>query len=133
MAGGRGRSGRKPAEPRADVIPDDGGPKCPKEANKRVQQKWALIVSQLPNGVLRRIDGHQLLILCHLLAGVDELTAAIDSDPLDNQSRRTLLQYSDRVNKLSAMFGLSPADRMRIKVGDNPAAKDELDEWREQT
>jgi phage terminase small subunit len=115
MPGTKGRSGgsRKLG---ADRSSPDSGPVMPFGLTEAVQAKWREIVSQIPGGVLRRIDCHQIKLLAELLAGADDLSRQIQADPQNDRARRLFLQSIDRIQRLSALFGLSPADRMRLKI-----------------
>ena len=62
------------------------------------------------------IDKPQLAILCEHLAEVDSLGEAIERNPDDLKLRSLRLRITTQVSRLSAQFGLSPADRMRLKI-----------------
>ncbi len=116
MVGTTGRSGGNRDLATSDLSRDDGKPACPPTLPQEVRTKWNEIVSQVPDGVLRQIDGHQIRLLAELLCGADILAEQVRSDPLNDKARRLFLQTCDRVNRLSGQFGLSPSDRRRLKI-----------------
>lgn len=115
MVGAPGRSGGDRSIG-SDTTVDDGGPRCPASLPEPVRAKWLEVVEQVPKGLLRRVDSHQLRLLAELLHGADALAEQVRADPENDRARRLFLQTCDRVNRLSAQFGLSPSDRQRLKV-----------------
>jgi hypothetical protein len=111
-----------------DNTTPDGPPEMPKNASVAFKKKWASIVSQIDPNALRRIDGHALTLLCTLLVGADELQCQLRDDPTNAAARRFYLQSVDRVIRLSSMFGLSPLDRMRLKI-EPEAPEDDFKKW----
>jgi phage terminase small subunit len=110
-----------------DNTTPDGPPEMPHSVSEAFETKWTSIVSQIDQNALRRIDGHALTMLCTLLVGADELQCQLRDDPTNAAARRFYLQSVDRVIRLSSMFGLSPVDRMRLKI----EKKDESDPFKE--
>lgn len=129
MAGYRGRQGRKSGEPGIDFLEFDGGPRLPAGASAAVAKKWRLLIDQLPARSLRRIDGHQLRLLSEHLTAFDILTEHLETNKGDYPTHRSTLQIVDRIARLSALFGLSPADRARLRHHE-ANGPDELDRWR---
>jgi hypothetical protein len=101
----------------------------PKDLSPDVTAKWQEVIGQLDRRMLRAIDCHELTILARLLALFDSLSARVDVAPDDVASTRLLLQVVDRVHRLSAAFGLSPADRCRLRIEPEPV-ENPLDEFR---
>lgn len=91
---------------------------------KDVGQKYDEVISQLPAAILRKCDVHELLTLARLLAQADKVAAAMSADPLDHKTGRAFLNIADRIHKLSASFGLTPADRKRLSL----ETEEEVDE-----
>lgn len=129
MVGSNGRSGGDRTISQCDTSPVDGGPQCPSDLPESVAGKWRSIVEQIPAGALREIDGHQLRILCELLHGADVLAEQVRADCMNDKARRMYLQTCDRVNRLSAQFGLSPMDRRRVNLQPAESEWDEVDKW----
>lgn len=112
MVGTPGRSGATPKSSGMDVSHNDGPPIKP-AMSEAAAAKWDALLGQLQRDALRKIDQHQLKILSELLAKFDVLS---ESDPGDLAAGRLLLSVAQHVYRLSAAFGLSPSDRMRLKV-----------------
>lgn len=106
-----------------DKTAPDGGPVRP-DMPKEVGVKWDEVISQLPSAILRKCDVHELLTLARLLAHADKVAAAMDADPADHKTARIFLNIADRIHKLSASFGLTPADRKRLSL----ETEEEVDE-----
>ena len=113
MVGISGRSGGDRNGDGCDRTKPDGGPKKP-ALSESVGAKWDDLVSQMPSGTLRRIDGHELKILSELLVMADCLTQTIQQDPSDHKSSRVFLNVVGQIHRLSASFGLNPSDRKRL-------------------
>ena len=124
MAGTAGRSGGN-RELSADRSAHDGLPEPPQGRTDAFYAKWASLLADLPASELRRIDGVQLAILVDQLIEIDQLGAMIEADPSDLKSRSLRLRVSQQVARLSAQFGLSPADRKRLNF-DPPEVEDEF-------
>lgn len=115
MTGTSGRSGGSRVVS-VDRTLADGLPELPMGQSNAFNSKWSEVLSQLPKDALRKIDVHQLAILCHLLNHAEQLAALLESDPSDHKARRLFLQTGQSVNRLSAQFGLSIADRSRLNI-----------------
>ena len=127
MTGSPGRSGgnRQYGE---DNTREDGGPSMPLALSDKARTKWAEIMTQLPVHELRRIDCHQLGILCGLLVEADTLLSMLQDNPADHRTRRLHSATVQHIARLSAVFGLSVGDRKRIKLEPEPEI-DELEEF----
>jgi hypothetical protein len=123
---GSNRSGgnRKLGTDRSD---QDGGPRKPDGMPDGWNAKWDELLEQLPQHVLRRIDGHKLKALVTLLQHEIELSRMLAEDPHDDKSRRLYLQTVQAIHRESSLFGLSPADRKRLDLVSDPFDDDE--EW----
>ena len=124
MVSVHGRSGANLRESGCDPFPQDGPPQCPEELSDAAKAKWELILSQFPNEALRAIDVHQLAILSNLLERFDELIAM----PADDLAAgRLLLATAAHIHRLSAAYGLTPADRQRLNI--DVEIQDDAAEW----
>lgn len=113
MAGTSGRSGGS-RELGADRSEPDGIPSPPTGRTDVFYSKWGSLLNDLPANELRRIDGVQLAILTQQLVEIDELDEMIEANPSDLKIRSLRLRVSQQVARISAQFGLSPADRKRL-------------------
>ncbi len=98
-----------------DKTPQDGGPRKP-DLPQAVAAKWDELLPQLAQHALRQVDVHELKLLAEVLVMADNLAAAMLADPADHRTGRLYLNTLDRVHRLSASFGLNPADRMRLQL-----------------
>ena len=87
MAGTASRSGGN-RQVGADKTPDDGPPEMPSGLSAQAKDKWRELLEQLPAGVLRKIDPHQLRLLSELLAQSDCLAEVVAIDPANEKPRR---------------------------------------------
>jgi hypothetical protein len=110
-----------------DKTPEDGGPVRP-TMPKDVGKKYDELLSQIQSSILRKCDVHELLTIARLLVQGDRLAAALEAEPLDHKTARVYQGVVDRVHRLSAAFGLSPADRKRLCL-DTEEEVDELEEF----
>lgn len=113
-----------------DSSEPNGLPTKPKLPAK-VGKKWDQLLSELPKPALRRIDQHELKILCELLVHSDALAEVMRKDPLDHASGRLYLNVADRIHRLSAAFGLTPADRKRLALPVETEEDDPFQRWLE--
>jgi hypothetical protein len=127
MAGRPGRSGGDRKSQKGNTKAD-AGPKMPVGQAKAFVAKWKELLSQLPAPALRSIDVHQLQVLTRLLCHENDLAGMLDRDPADLKVRRLYLNTAQSIDRLSARFGLSPSDRQRLKLEEEPEG-DAADEW----
>lgn len=125
---GTNRSGGDRVANGQDTFPRDGMPSRPLDLTKEEQELWTVLMSQIPNEFLRRVDSHQIKTLCELLAAKDRVAKAMKNDPEDMRIVRTYINVSQQLNRLSALYGLSPLDRRRMKIETEQSGDDE-DEW----
>lgn len=86
--------------------------------------KWDELLEGIKPEILRAVDRHQLGILAMLLADSERLAQAMDDKPGDLKIRRAFVQQAAHVHKLSAVFGLAPADRSRMKLPEKELGPD---------
>lgn len=120
MVGAKGRSGgdRTPLTLNAT---NSQPPMKPNDLSPAASNYWDRLCGEL-KGYLKAIDGHELKILATLLAQSDHLSETIRNDPDDAKATRLYLQVSQQIHRMSASFGLNPADRQRLKVDAEPEA-----------
>ena len=124
MPGTRGRSGGDRSS--KQVRTTTGNPITkPATLSAGGARKWDTLIEQIPPNTLTQLDEHNLGLLAELLAQSEQLSKLIEANPADEKSRRFFLQTVDRISKLSAVFGLDPASRAKLKI--DPDAKPELD------
>lgn len=111
-----------------DTFPLDGLPSRPAHFDKDENEFWTLLLSQLPNELLRRVDAHQLQSLCENMAMRNKYYAELKRDPLDKTVFSHYMRCVQQIGRLSPVFGLGPIDRRRMKI-DAKAADDDADEW----
>lgn len=122
MVGTAGRSGGN-RQNGIDRTKPNGGPVKPQDLASEVDPIWDELLGQLPSHALRAIDVHELRLLCETLLMSRRLAEQVRLDPADHKAGRLLLNVVDRIHRMSAAFGLSPADRKRLDI-----EADELDE-----
>lgn len=127
MVGTPGRSGGDRSAGAFDPTLEDGGPAKPQMVAE-VARKWDELLPQLHKPSLRAVDVHELKTLCELLVTKDAMAAAMLADPLDTKVTNSYLKIVDRMHKLSAVFGLNPADRKRLKQ-EQAQVIDAAEEW----
>lgn len=108
-------------------------PPMPRGMPDVAKRKWKYLVAKLcESKILNEIDGDSLERYCLELARYRRLEAAerrhlrnMDKLPAskrweDHKLIASIHRSSDRCDKLGAKFGLSPADRTRIRVENTP-------------
>lgn len=130
MVGAQMRSGGNRAVG-ADQAEEDSGPIKP-ELPQAVSRKWDQLIAQLPMPALRRIDCHELKLLCELLVMADGLSKEALQNPADHKTGRLFLNTLDRIHKLSAVFGLNTGDRKRLDLKTQEDAEDPFKRWLEE-
>lgn len=133
MAGKPGRSGgaRHGAGNRSikdgkDLTKIDGGPIQPKGLTAEQKKVWNDIVACLPDGTMKKVDAALLQVLSAYICAMRKLNKQFLLDPADKDIRQGFNQCSQKILQISAVVGLSPADRKRIQLGDVGEEDDEL-------
>jgi len=110
-----------------DMTLEDGGPIRPVMPTE-VAAKYDEVLSQLPPGVLRRIDVHGLHNLARLLQVSDQYFQLTMDDPTDHKSARLYLNIQNQIHRMSAAYGMTPADRKRLAFAP-PEPENPMDQW----
>jgi phage terminase small subunit len=58
----------------------------------------------------------------------DEIAELMRSEPLNLPLVRAFANVAQQINRCSAMFGMSPIDRRRMKI-ETAAVGDDIDDW----
>lgn len=111
-----------------DNFPQTGLPSRPTDWRKDESEVWTHLINQIPHELLRAVDSYQLKILCELIVREKALAKLLRDDPTDLPVNRAHLQVAQQISKLSAMFGLSPIDRRRIRLQPQ-VPDDDADDW----
>lgn len=126
-----GRSGGERLKGTYDASAFDGGPEKPTWLTQEQSSVWDEVIKQLPADALRKRDVHLLAELCGYVYAVRYINSQWARDPADKDLRCAKTQYTQKIQQISALFGLSPADRKRIQIDKPPEEKDDLDEFNE--
>jgi phage terminase small subunit len=111
-----------------DNFPVDGMPSRPSDWGKEESAVWTKLMSQIPAELLRSNDAYQLKILCELIVREARLAKLLRDDATDLPTNRAHLQVAQQISRLSAMYGLSPIDRRRIRLQPQEPT-DDGDDW----
>jgi phage terminase small subunit len=125
---GTSRSGGDRVANGEDTFPQDGLPSRPSHFDETENKFWTLLMSQLPNELLRRVDAIQLQSLCENMAARDKYYKLLKDDPLDKTVFSHWMRCTQQIQRLSPVFGLGPLDRRRMKIA-QPDNTDDADEW----
>lgn len=79
-------------------------------------QAWDDFTGAIPATILRGADQPTLERMCHWYATWRRLVDEMRADPADHKVFIRLRAASDQLNKLVALFGLSPVDRQRLRI-----------------
>lgn len=106
--------------------PGNGAPECPEYLEGDERAKFFELVKQIPQAILDKSDVHQLGSLAVALCQIAVVYKQMKHDPTDLKLKRSFVALCQTVNRASALYGLSPADRARIKTpveeGEDPFA-----------
>lgn len=112
-----------------DVRYPDAGPVKPSDLSRDVSVMWDHLLTQIDSRVLLAEDVHQLRNLAELIVQAKALSKEAMANPYELRLTRTWLSVVDQVRKLSALFGLSPGGRSRLKLGTSEFEDDPFQEW----
>lgn len=125
---GTSRSGGDRVANGQDTFPRDGLPSRPPGLSKEENTYWTLLLDQIPNELLRRVDVHLLRKVCECMSLGDLYIKQLHQDPLGRHTLNSYLKVTAVVKQLSPVFGLGPIDRRRMKL-EQQQAGDDADEW----
>lgn len=114
---------------RIDESYKDEGPIKPSDLAPNVSVIWDHLRTQIHSRLLHAEDVHQLRNLAELIAQSRALSREAMANPHELRLTRTWLSVVDQVRKLSALFGLSPGGRSRLKFGTSESENDPFQEW----
>ncbi len=111
-----------------DSFPQDGLPSRPVRFSVEENAFWTVLMDQIPNELLRRVDSHQLATLCECMAVREVLYAKVKADLLDKTLFSHYMRTVQQIQRLSPVFGLGPIDRRRMKL-QKTEEHDDAEEW----
>lgn len=126
MVATHGRSGGDHTSRGTDAFPVDGLPSKPSDMSQAEGVIWDALLDQLPDELLRGVDVYMLEVLCRCINDARLLRQQFEVTA-DPAIMRLVRSTEAQINKLSALYGLSPADRGRIKF--EPEVHDDATEW----
>lgn len=104
-----GNPGRRPL---GGEVQAGGKPRRPKQMSKEAGWLWQLVVTQW----MGELDTAELIVLCNTWEMLCAATRVAKRDPLDPDASRIYLRYKAEFDKLASRFGMTPADRAKIRV-----------------
>jgi len=116
MVGVPHRSGGNRSTLGNDPAPRDGGPAPDDSLTDAERDTFLELVGRLPTGVLRLVDSYQLAALSRLIERERWVAVAVANDPENLQLARLQVAIIGQLSRMSAQFGLSPADRRRLSL-----------------
>lgn len=129
MSGIAGRSGGGRLHGTYDTSEYDGGPVKPKGMSQAQSDAWDEVISRLPQEALRKCDSYLLFELSGYIVASQKVMGEWLIDPSDVVLAKIKNQTTQKIQSLSALFGLSPADRKRIQIATPKEEEDELTEF----
>jgi phage terminase small subunit len=90
---------------------------------------WDEVISRLPQEALRKCDSYLLFELSGYIVASQKVMGEWLVDPSDVVLAKIKNQTTQKIQSLSALFGLSPADRKRIQIATPKEEEDELTEF----
>jgi phage terminase small subunit len=125
MVGTVGRSGGDNTRG-SDPFPVDDGPQPPQGLYDDERAVWDDLLERIPAELLRGVDSYQLAHLCRCIVDAERCHAHWRANEDELGFLRMARNAEAQVNKLSALYGLSPADRSRLKF-EVPVQDDAMD------
>lgn len=122
-----------------EPVPPAGVPDCPEHLDDEARAEWFRTAAVLLEmGLLSRADRSALTAYCtvysrwlHAEAQVKKFGSIVKSPDKGFPMKSPYLTIADQalesMRKLMVEFGLTPSSRSRIRVMDDPKARDELD------
>lgn len=126
MVGTRNRSGGDHVTSGTDPFPVDGLPECPPDLIEKERVVWNALLDKLPAELLRGVDVYMLGTLARCICDARKCHELwrTTSDPKYLKLVRTT---ENQLNKLSALYGLTPGDRTKLKFA--PTVEDDASAW----
>lgn len=124
---GTSRSGGDRVANGEDTFPKDGLPSRPAHFDREHNEIWTMLMSQIPNDLLRRVDAIQLQSLCESIVSRNKYYKLVGDDPLDKTAFSHWMRCTQQIQRLSPVFGLGPLDRRRMKLATTEEESEE--EW----
>jgi len=124
------RGSRRAKDRSADLELEAKAPAPPSSLGKEAKAEWKRLVPRLDKkGVLAEVDRAGLTILCEAWAEYQELGKTLKKLMVGGMDWRRIKSAQHeaylRWQNLAQRFGLTPADRPRVKVNAKPEAKAE--------
>lgn len=126
MPGTKGRSGGDHTSKGTDPFPIDDGPQPPQNITEDEKAVWDALLCQLPAELLRGVDVYMLATLCRCICDAEKCHS-LWRESSDPKYLRLVRTTEAQISKLSALYGLSPADRGRLKF--ETEIEDDATEW----
>ncbi len=110
-----GNPGRRPLGGEAEA---KGSPRRPKNMSKDAAWLWTLVVQNW----MGELDTAELMTLCDTWELLQAATRAAKQDPIDKGNRLAFAAYKSQFDSLASRFGMTPADRAKIRIQPEPEA-----------
>jgi phage terminase small subunit len=91
-----------------------GKPKKPDGLSDDAAGIWNLLVKQL-GAIPKAIDAPAMEMICNAWSLYQGAVKLAKEDPVDKAARSAVSTYQSMFDKLAARFGLTPADRQRLR------------------
>jgi P27 family predicted phage terminase small subunit len=127
---------------RNEPQPKPEAPRCPTWLLPRAKKAWKQLAGELSRlGLLTSIDGHGLAVYCQgwaqyewatktlLKEGYVVVCAHKEQGSKPHPAFRVQSEAIETIRKFSALFGLNPADRSRLRGPGLPSAADALEQF----
>jgi P27 family predicted phage terminase small subunit len=126
--------------PSDEPKPAPSRPRAPDGMSERAARVWRYIVPRLDElGLLTQVDRYMLRALCDAVAKYEAATEALDAsgllvkgrrsgEPVRNPLASIQHQAFGELVQVAAMFGLDPADRVRLAGAASPSRLPTLEE-----
>lgn len=111
-----------------DTFPRDGLPSRPTHFDKDHNEVWTMLMGQIPNELLRRVDATLLQSLCENIVSRNAYYKLLLADRLDKTVFSHWMRSTQQIQRLSPVFGLGPIDRRRMKLAPQEE-EDDAEEW----
>lgn len=130
-----GNPGRRPISEH-EVTPDSSAPVCPDWLGEVGRAYWQAVMDAMPSGFIRSVDGQLLSQYCHAWEEFHLSRKALETEGRSvtsdngvtrvNPTLTVMNNAADRIRRLAACFGFSPADRVGLDFGGEDQPDDPL-------